>query len=323
MQNSKLFVIAAILSGPGIAQAQWDVRGYPGSDFDGPAFIFEEVATDIYQARGTDNLMVGSNAAVIVNENDVVIVDSSISPVAAAAMAQELRAITDKPIRYVINTHFHFDHAHGNQVYPADVQIIGHEFTHEMLVNGGSVGRSYKRFADWFASVPGGMEGQEGLRPTAPNMTLSDSMTLHRGAREIRLLFLGKGHTGGDVVVYLPAEKILITGDLLLESVPFMGDAFPSEWIDTLDQLKALDFDIVVPGHGRPFSDRGRIDRLQSLLADIWQKAVDSCKQDLSAEQATAQIDLTNHSSAYPEIDAPGAPLGVVDRIYDLRDCAP
>jgi glyoxylase-like metal-dependent hydrolase (beta-lactamase superfamily II) len=267
--------------------------------------------------------MVGSNTAVIVNEDDVVVVDSAISPVAAAALAAELAEITDKPIRYVINTHFHFDHAHGNQVYPDGVQIIGHEFTYEMLANGESVGRSYQGFAGWFDSVPGGWEGQEGLLPTAPNMTLSDGMTLYPGGREILLLFLGRGHTGGDVVVYLPAEKILITGDLLLEGMPFMGDAFPPDWIETLEQLKALDFDTVVPGHGVPFSDRGRIDQQQALLADLWERTVEACSQELSAEQAAAAVDLTAHSAAYPEIDGPGAPIATVERIYELRDCEP
>lgn len=322
MESYKFIVAAALLAGHlPAAHAQWDVRSYPGSDFEGPAFVFEEVAEDIYQARGTDALMVGSNAAVIVNDEDVVIVDSFISPVAAVAMADELRKITDKPIRYVINTHFHFDHAHGNQVYPPDVQIIGHEFTYDMLAKGESVGRSYKGFADWIASVPGGPEGQKGLRPTPPNMTLSRSMTLFEGGREIRLMFLGKGHTGGDVVVYLPAEKVLITGDLLQEPVPFMGDSFPAEWIETLDNLRDLDFDIVVPGHGRPFRDRTRIDRLQELLSDIWAKSVDACAQNLTAEQAAASVDLTQHASDYPEITEPGAPMGAVERIYELRNC--
>ena len=305
------------------ALAQWDARNYPGSNFDGPAFVFEEIAADIYQARGTGNLMVGSNAAIIVNEDDVIVIDSHISPVAAVALAQELTSITDKPIRYVINTHFHFDHAHGNQVYPADVQIIGHEFTYEMLVNGSSMGRTYDRFADWLASTQGGLEGQEGLIPTPPNTTLSESLTLYRGSREIQLLYFGRGHTGGDVVVYLPAEKVLITGDLLLESVPFMGDGFPVDWIETLEKLKALEFDVVVPGHGRPFSDRERIDRLQSLLADLWDKAGDSCNENLSAEQAAAQIDLTDHTTGYPSITGAGAPIATVERIYELRDCEP
>jgi glyoxylase-like metal-dependent hydrolase (beta-lactamase superfamily II) len=287
------------------------------------AFVFEEIATDIYQARGTGNLMVGSNTAIIVNDDGVVVIDSSISPAAAAALAEELQAITDKPIRYVINTHFHFDHVHGNQVYPSDVQIIGHEFTYDMLENGESVGRSYNRFADWFASVPGGPEGQKGLIPTPPNMTLSDSLTLHAGSREIQLLYFGRGHTGGDVVVYLPAEKVLIAGDLLLESMPYMGDGFPTDWIDTLEKLKALEFDTVVPGHGRPFSDPERIGRLQGLLADLWEKTGESCNESLSAEQAAARIDLTDHTTAYPEITGPGVPIATVERIYELRGCGP
>ena len=324
MKSIKLFFVAALLLALGpIALAQWDVRHYPGSDYEGRAFVFEEVAADIYHARGTGNLMVGSNSAVIVNDDHVMVVDSAISPVAAVALAAELAEITDKPIRYVINTHFHFDHAHGNQVYPAGVQVIGHEFTYDMLTSGESMGRSYDRYSDWFASTPGGKEGQEGLLPTPPNMTLSEDLTLYLGGREVQLLFLGRGHTGGDVVVYLPAEKILMTGDLLLETMPFMGDAFPEDWVETLEKLKTLDFDIVMPGHGQPFSDPARIGRLQHLLSDIWERSVDSCEQNLTAEQAAADIDLTDHATDYPEITAPGAPIAVVERVYELRDCNP
>jgi cyclase len=324
MNKKQIIVTVALLAFQvPAALAQWDVRNYPGSNFDGPAFVFEEVAEDIYQARGTGNLMVGSNVAIIVNDEDVVVVDSGISPVAAAALAEELKAITEKPIKTVINTHFHFDHAHGNQIYPADVQIIGHEFTYQMLVSGGSIGRTYGRFSDWMASTPGGAEGQEGLIPTPPNTTLSDKLTLYRGGREIQLLFFGRGHTGGDVVVYLPAERILLSGDLLLESIPFMGDGFPTDWIETLEKLKALEFDTVVPGHGRPFSDQERISHLQSLLADLWKKAGESCNKSLSAAQAAEQIDLTGHATAYPDVTDPGVPIDTMERIYELRGCEP
>lgn len=97
--NSKQIIVSLTLLACQMpaAVAQWDTRDYPGSNFDGPAFIFEEVVADIYQARGTGNLMVGSNTAIIVNDDDVVVIDSSISPAAAAALAQELKTITDKP----------------------------------------------------------------------------------------------------------------------------------------------------------------------------------------------------------------------------------
>ena len=103
---------------PPTAEPDFDMSALPGSDFEGPAFEFELVVEGIYQARGTGNVAVGSNAAVIVNEEDVLLVDSHISPVAAAALIEELGSITDKPVKYVVNTHFHFDHAHGNQIYP-------------------------------------------------------------------------------------------------------------------------------------------------------------------------------------------------------------
>ncbi len=320
-KNSIILVFVLLTLQVSIANAQWEARRYPGMDFEGAAYEFEEVAEGIFQARGTGNVMVGSNTAIIINDNDVVIIDSTISPAAAAALAQELKAITDKPIKYVIDTHFHFDHAHGNQIYPDDVEIIGHEFTYEMLVNGESVGRTYTGFSDWMASAPGGTEGQKGLVPTPPTTTMSDKMTLYRGDREIQLMYFGRGHTGGDVVTYLPAEKILFTGDLFLEGMPYMGDGFLNDWVQTLENIKALDFNIVVPGHGRPFSDPERIDHLRSLLTDLWERTSKACSDGLSAAEAAEQIDMTDHQAAYPEITGPGVEITMVARVYELRGC--
>ena len=184
-------------------------------------------------------------------------------------------------------------------------------------------GRTYLRFSDYFANSPGGAEGQQGLVPTPPDLTLADKMTLYRGDREIQLLFFGRGHTGGDVVVYLPAERVLFSGDLLLEGVPFMGDGFLHDWVQTLENLKALDFDMIVPGHGRPFSDRARIDRQQSLLTDLWQRIGEHCDGGISAAQSAEQIDMTDHASAYSQFEDTGVPIATVERVYEIRDCTP
>ena len=290
----------------------------PGSDFEGAAFEFEEVMEGVYQARGTGNVAVGSNAAVIINDDDVLLVDSHISPAAASALLDELREITDKPVRYVVNTHFHFDHAHGNQIYPGEVEVIGHEFTREMLASGESVGRTYQGFQEMMSAQPGYAEGQQGLVPTPPTTTLSERMTLHRGGREIRLLFFGRGHTGGDIVVHLPRERALITGDLLLPGVPFMGDGFPMDWVETLEELKGLPVDVVIPGHGSPFSDLGRIDALQSYLRDLWARAADARSAGLTAAEAAEQIDMSDHADDYPSITGPGVPFPAVTRMYEL-----
>ena len=99
------------------------------------------------------------------------------------------------------------------------------------------------------------------LKVTPPNVTLVDRMTLFRGDREIRLLYLGHGHTGGDVVVYLPKEKVLCTGDLLVHDVANLIDGYVNEWPDALEKLKPIDFVDVIPGHGEPFKGKER-DRL-------------------------------------------------------------
>jgi len=154
--------------------------------------------------------------------------------------------------------------------------------------------------------------------PTPPTTTLSERMTLFRGGREIRLLFFGRGHTGGDVVVHLPQERVLVSGDLLLEGVPFMGDGYPTDWIQTLESLKALDFDVVLPGHGLPFRDRGRIDRLQAFIADLWDRVVGAHAAGLGVEEAAASIDMSDHAADYPAFVAPGVPVPTVLRFYEL-----
>ena len=88
--------------------------------------------------------------------------------------------------------------------------------------------------------------------------------------------------------------------------------------MSTLEELKALDFDIVVPGHGAPFSDLAKIDHLQAYLTDLWNRTKDAYSQGLTAEQAAERIDLTDHSSDYPTLSTPGAPLPAVQRIYEL-----
>ncbi len=333
----------------------------PGSDFEGTAFEFEEIVPGVYHARGTGALSVGSHGAVIVNDDDVLLVESHISPAAAYAVVDEIEALTEKPVRYVVNTHYHFDHAHGNRIYPDDVQVIGHEVTREMLESGASMGRSYELFVgrlpDQIAAMEGALgelqrsveeaedeaareeaaeelaalearlaymrnyaAGQEGLTPKGPNTTLSERMTLFRGDREIRILFFGRGHTGGDVVVHLPRERVIVTGDLLIPGLPYMGDGYLAEWVETLEHVKALDFDWVLPGHGDPFQDKERITYLQDYMRDLQERAAALHAQGMSYEEAAAQIDMTDHAEHYPQIRFPGVPAVAVQRVFELLD---
>ncbi|MDX1578098.1 MAG: MBL fold metallo-hydrolase [Gemmatimonadota bacterium] len=312
-------------------------------------FRFTEVVPGVYHARGVGDLVVGSNAAVIVNDDDVLLVDSHISPAAADALLTELAEITDRPVRYVANTHWHFDHAHGNQVYPPDVAIISHEATRAVIASGGSnSGRSYDLFLgslpdriatmeatlDTMSEGPERDELEEQLRsqrafyaqvqevvPTPPNTTLSERLTLYRGGREIRFLFFGRGHTEGDVVVHLPDDGVLVTGDLLTAGLPYMGDGFVNEWIDTLEHLKSLDFDWIIPGHGDPYADRERIDHLQAYLRDLWNQTVSYHERGASVEEAIEGIDLSAHEDRFQ--GATDVNPIAVRRIFELLDAPP
>ena len=317
-----------------------------GTAHNGNAFRFNKVAEGVYHAVGTGALTVVGNSSVIVNSDDVIIVDDHDSPAAAWVLVEEIKTITNKPVHTVINTHFHYDHAHGNQIFDKDVAIIGHEFTREMLLGGKSL--QMPLYKNYVTGLPGQIENlkqriamesdatrkamlqtqlqaaqnnaasQAELKPTPPNVTLRTNMTLYRGDREIQIRFLGRAHTAGDVVVYLPKEKIVMTGDMLTSTLSNMSDAFVDEWVATLDQLKKLEFVTVLPGHGEAFTDRAKIDYFQAYLRDVWTEISRLKQQGVSAEDAAKRADLTKHKEHFSTITAPGVPLIAVTRIYDL-----
>ena len=286
----------------------------PGTNYKAPAFTFNKIADGVYHAVGTGSLVVMSNAAIIEGDRDVLVVDSHVSPGGAWALREELKAITPKPIRYVVNCHYHFDHSHGNQIYGPEVEIIGHEFAREMILAGKSQDSPAREF--FVGGVPARsrrledaprrgdratregdlesqldvqrnhLEGTNAVKPTPPNSRSTQTMTLFRGGREIRIMFLGRGHTAGDVVVYLPKERIVATGDLLVEGTSYMGDAFFTEWIDTIEKLKALDFDTVLPGHGQAFKGKAKLDHWQAYLRDFWAQAQKFHKAGVPWEEA-------------------------------------
>ncbi len=316
-----------------------------GATYTGKAFTFNEVVPGVYHAVGTGALAVGCNASVIVNADDVMVIDTNLSPGAAWALREEVKALTPKPVRYVVNTHWHWDHAHGNQIYGPDVTVIGHEYTRAKLAAGDSMrGRSYEMFittglpariADLkakLAAAPAAgratlesqlaiaetqLAGSKGLVPTPPTLTFTDHLTLTRGGREIRLLYLGRAHTGGDIVVFLPKERVVITGDLLVEGTSYIGDGFLADWPATLDRLRALDFDITLPGHGTAFRGKAKIDHFQAYLRDFRQQAEALHKAGVPAEAAAAKMDMRTHAEHYPALTTPGVLWHGVARAYE------
>jgi glyoxylase-like metal-dependent hydrolase (beta-lactamase superfamily II) len=321
----------------------------PGTAYKGPAFTFNKIADGVYHAVGTGSLVVMSNATIIEGDRDVLVVDSHVSPGGAWALREELKAITPKPIRWVVNSHYHFDHSHGNQIYGPDVDIIGHEFARAQILAGksqdsparefyvGGVPNTIKSLETRLAAATDAtakasieqqlaiqrnhLEGTNAVVPTPPTITLNNTMTLFRGGREIRMLFLGRGHTGGDIVVYLPKERIVATGDLLVNGTSYMGDAFFTEWIQTIEALKQLDFDTVLPGHGAAFKGKQQLDHWQAYLRDFWAQAQKFHKAGTPWEDAAKQVDLRGNAVNYPLLKSVGiTPNHGMRRAYEILD---
>jgi cyclase len=344
----KRLVVLAVIGVVFVAAIAAQSRQPAGTTHNGKAFRFNKVKEGIYHAVGTGSLAVVGNSSFIVNDNDVIVVDDHVSPAAAWVLLEEIKEVTNKPVTTVINTHFHFDHAHGNQIFAPNVQIIGHEFTRRMLLSN-SIGMPL--YQNYLTGMPGQIDAlkkriaseadaaakaklqtqlqvaennfasQKELKPTPPNVTLSREMTLYRGNREIQIRFLGRGHTAGDVVVFLPNEKVVMTGDFLTSGLSNMSDSFPEEWVASLDALKKLDFDTVLPGHGDAFTDKAKIDYFQAYLRDVWGEVSRLKKEGVSAEEAAKRADLTKHKDHFP-IQGPGVPPIAATRIYELLDAA-
>ena len=358
LQRSLLFITVVLVASALVAFAPVSLTARqgattagrpPGTNYKAPAFTFNKITDGVYHAIGTGSLVVMSNAAIIEGDSDVLVVDSHVSPGGAWALREELKSVTSKPIRWVVNSHYHFDHSHGNQIYGPEVEIIGHDYTRSQMVAGksqdspareffvGGVPNAIKNLESRLGNVKtpeeraqienqlaiqrNHLEGTNAVKPTPPTMTLNRTMTLHRGSREIRILFLGRGHTAGDVVVYLPKERIVATGDLLIEGPSYMGDAYFTEWIDTIESLKQVEFDTVLPGHGRAFNGKVKLDHWQAYLRDFWAQAQKFHKAGTPWEEAAKLVDLRSNAVNYPTIKAPGiTPNHGMRRAYEILD---
>jgi glyoxylase-like metal-dependent hydrolase (beta-lactamase superfamily II) len=299
------------------------------------AHRFIQVAPGVYSAVGNGTIETRSSNMVIVNADDVFLVDTNITPEATRRLVNDIRTITDKPIRYVVNTHWHYDHTDGNQVFGPEVTIIGHENERMEILQG----VLKNRLALEFQNLPGQIENarkqggdrltvleayQEQLKetvPTPPTLTVADHLTIFRGEREIRILYLGRGHSDTDLMVYLPKEKIVATGDFFEgPATGALNFGFHDEWATNLEKLKALDFDTVVPGHGEPFKGKEQISYFQAFLRDLWNQTKTLHDQKVPVAEAAKRIDLTAHRGHYRNINGAGFQEATVARIYQILD---
>ncbi len=281
-----------------------------------------------------------ANTLVIVNDADVIVVDANITTASSRRVIEEIRTLTPKPVRYVITTHFHSDHHYGNQAYREaypGVEFVAHAMTHHDVVHNDipafeeNIATGYpKLLASLRESLATGARA-DGTKLTAadsartvkrlsvyeffwneaktfqiipPTVVLSDSLVLRRGDRTIVVRHLGRANTRGDLVVWLPNERILATGDVVVAPVPFGFGSFLGEWTGVLKRLKEYPAQVILPGHGAPMRDWRYVDQVNALLESTLAQVKAASAGGTSLEEVRKVVTLADWRERFAGSDA-------------------
>jgi cyclase len=282
-------------------------------------FDIKPVADGVYAALAKPAYKTNCNAAIIMLDDGVLVVDTHSKPSAARGLIAQIKQLTDKPVKYVVNTHFHWDHYQGNQAYPsswpAGVEIISSQATRESIEQ-----RGIPRVKHELVTMPQEIEKLRGqlekasdanqrqelqnnlrqaedylaelksMQVNLPTMTFDHSLILHRNSRTVEILWLGKAHTDGDVFVYLPKERVLVTGDALHGWTPYMGDSYPYDWIQTLDTAEKLDFQHVIGGHGDVIQGKEKFELWKQYFHDLLEETARAYAEGATQDQAEKSV---------------------------------
>ena len=195
------------------------------------------------------------NTGIVVGDDAVMVIDAQATPKMAQTVIEHIRTVTDKPIKYVVLSHYHAVRVLGASGYGAE-HVICSEATRDLIVERGQ--QDYKSELQRFPRLFQAAETIPGL--TWPSMTFGDRMTLWLGKLQVEIIHAGRGHTKGDTIVWLPEERTLFSGDLVeYGATPYAGDAYFEDWPATLDALEALHPEKLVPGRGPALTDRTQI----------------------------------------------------------------
>ena len=274
------------------------------------------------------------NTTVIVGERAVLVVDSGYLPSSAREDIAQIRQWTQKPVRYLVNTHWHPDHIRGNAVYAEafpGLAIIAHAVTPELeegydgpnLVryrtrvatleewlkrgkgaDGKKLGKDERRLLDEeLAGRRAVLQEFMSYAPVAPQVAFHDRMTIDLGNRVVELRYHGRGHSSGDAVAYLPRERVLVAGDLVASPVPYFFAGYPYDEIATLEALAALDARVIVPGHGDVMLDEAFLNRTIEVMKDVRDQVLREVRQrgSLSAklEDVRKAVDVRSYAAEF------------------------
>jgi cyclase len=294
-----------------------------------------KLADGVYAIEHRGGSSPSGNTTVIIGERQVFVVDSCFLPSLAREDIAQIRQWTDKPVGYLLNTHFHNDHNNGNKTYldafPSLAIVAQEETKKDMdLIQPGNIERMPGQLAATIAALKQGklqngraltedekkqvqellpgMENREAEFKTlvyqSPTLTFADKLDVDIGNREVQVRHLGRGNTPGDTIVYLPREKILIAGDLLVHPIPYTYDGYPAEWVQTLQNMAQLETEIIVPGHGPVLHGKAYL----YLVTDLLKSAVEQVRARIrqighpgfhSLDEVKGSVDLTSFRAKF------------------------
>src|SRR5262252_2773584 len=264
----------------------------------GNLFTIEKVADGVFAALAKPQALTNSNAAIFVRDRDVLVVDAHSKPSAAAALLTQIKKeATEKPVRYLVNSHFHWDHTQGDSTYKkADpkVEIIASSATKQLMMT-----LQRDRLKESLDSVPGLIDAVRSRLSRAttaaerewcndqlrqlmayqqemkdyplelPTVTFDKTHVIKDRSGELQLAFNGKAHTAGDIQVFSPSKRVVASGDAIIGFLPNLNDGYPRPWPKTIDAVGSWKFDHIIGGHGPVQNGRERMTQFRNYIEDL------------------------------------------------------
>ena len=248
-----------------------------------------KIADNVYSYVDTKNSSpqnsFGANAGIIIDRDGIVVIDTLVSAKEAKRFIKDIRAISKKPIKYVVNTHYHLDHTFGNSDFRRlGAVIISHTNDSKNLKTHGEI--ALKNAKNYGLSE----QDMKGTKIAYPVLTFNNRIEIDLGNQKIELIYIGPSHTDGSILVYLPEKKILFAGDILFTNYhPFIADGNIEEWVKALDYIMTMDVEKIIPGHG-PISSKQDIEDMKNYLIAFDMKAKELAAKSNDVEYIVAEI---------------------------------
>ena len=305
-------------------RAAWARAAAPGAD--AKLFDLQKVANGVYFAHARPQALLNCNAAIFIRSKDVVVVDAHSKPSAAASLIQQIKGeITEKPVRYVVNTHFHWDHTQGDHAYrltsekvdfiasSATKQLMSDLAVARMKASVGAVPQQIdalrdraarstsadeKAFcADQIAQMKAYETELKDYTLELPTITFDTSYLLRDPAFDLHIDFHGHSHTAGDVFVFCPQQRAIATGDAIHGFLPNIADGFPRAWPGTIDTVGRADFQYLMGGHGPLQTDRTVMINQRNYIEELTVKVAEGKKEGLSLAEMQQRFTVASLKS--------------------------